>query len=301
VKFCELCGTPVDDSLFSQPPQGITAGTGPQPPKVVPRIAVVARRPEPDVDEYGPDEEEDDTSADREGYPHEADEPFIEESTEDDVQTPVPEEAFDDLPPDPLIPPDGDDEKPQPPARRLPVRAVLVIGGVLLLIALIAAAFIVVFPMPGAPISPGPPPVGVATPAPAVSASPSQEPEVPVTTNTVPPAPPPTMPVFSLETQPVENLPKGQDLYFEVFKDPISGQITVNLAGGPGINSISTADVTVTREDGTVIRDSIRPSSGAREIVLAGSRDADRVEIIAVMYSGKTFRVYDEVLSYKKR
>jgi len=38
------------------------------------------------------------------------------------------------------------------------------------------------------------------------------------------------------------------------------------------------------------------PLKGVSEITLSGSKDVDRVEIIAKMSSGETYRVYDDLV-----
>ncbi len=73
--------------------------------------------------------------------------------------------------------------------------------------------------------------------------------------------------------------------------------ITVIYAGGPGANSISGGDVTVTSDDGTVQTGTIRPSEGETELVLKGTKGKDRVEVVARMFSGRTYRVIDEFMS----
>jgi hypothetical protein len=45
----------------------------------------------------------------------------------------------------------------------------------------------------------------------------------------------------------------------------------------------------------------IQPDKAVSEVVLNGSKTTDRVEIIAKMYNGQTYRVIDKVLTYKER
>jgi len=88
-------------------------------------------------------------------------------------------------------------------------------------------------------------------------------------------------------------VPSVQKSYFHVEKSPITSRILITLAGSAGHGSIQSADVTVTRPNGSVSTGIILPLNGVTEIVLDGSKEADRVEIIALMSEGRTYRVYD--------
>ncbi|MCK7579738.1 MAG: hypothetical protein MZV65_31275 [Chromatiales bacterium] len=63
-----------------------------------------------------------------------------------------------------------------------------------------------------------------------------------------------------------------------------------------GEGSIRSADIKVTHPDGSVATGIILPLKGVTEITLEGSKETDRVEIIAQMSSGETYRVYDELI-----
>ncbi len=108
-----------------------------------------------------------------------------------------------------------------------------------------------------------------------------------VTTSTLPRA---------LVPQTTQSIPSGQKLYFQVQKNPVTGRISVIFAGSAGEGSIRSADVKVTHPDGSVATGIILPLKGVTEITLAGSNKTDRVEIIAQMSSGGTYRVYDQLL-----
>ena len=101
----------------------------------------------------------------------------------------------------------------------------------------------------------------------------------------------------ALLPQPTQTLPTGQKLYFQVQKSPITARILVTFAGSAGHGSIKSADVKVTRPDGSVATGMILPLKGITEIILEGSKGTDRVEILALMSDGKTYRVYDDLLS----
>ncbi|MFA6225297.1 MAG: hypothetical protein WC620_03720 [Methanoregula sp.] len=74
----------------------------------------------------------------------------------------------------------------------------------------------------------------------------------------------------------------------------------VTFAGSAGHDSINSADIKVTHPDGSVATGIILPLRGVNEIILDGSEQTDRVEIIALMSDGKTYRVYDDLVSFLK-
>lgn len=296
VKFCELCGTPVDARIFSAPEGDGACTAGEEPGIPVARPANTVPGPEPAMEGPEPAEGEDwpgDDDSDAEETIDTADE------TRPTTVSPQPARAGrgEDLPPDPLMPPSAED-MPRPAARKPKTKALLLIGGIVILLIILATVFTFVLPVPAGSDTRVSPP---ARPVPEVTPLPSPEPAVTESVTAVQQTTLPAMPVFSLDPLPVEQFPKGQDIIFQVDKDPITSRITVICAGGPGINSISTANVKVTREDGTILDGVIRPSTGAMEVSLEGSEDADRVEVIAKMYSGQAIRAYDQVLSYKER
>ena len=91
-------------------------------------------------------------------------------------------------------------------------------------------------------------------------------------------------------------IPSNQKIYFQVQKNPVTSKISVIFAGSAGEGSIKSADIKVTHPDGSVATGIILPLKGVTEITLDGSKETDRVEIIAQMSSGGTYRVYDELV-----
>jgi len=175
--------------------------------------------------------------------------------------------------------------KPEAPAKPL-VNKIKIIGGCIVLIAIIAAVYFIGLPMltesggfsahsnpPAAEITPIPEPAIVTTPTPASRA---------------------------LVPQPTQLIPSGQKLYFQVQKNPVTSKISVIFAGSAGEGSISSADIKVTHPDGSVTSGIILPLKGVTEITLEGSKETDRVEIIAKMSSGETYRVYDGLVPFMR-
>ncbi|PKL65167.1 MAG: hypothetical protein CVV32_04015 [Methanomicrobiales archaeon HGW-Methanomicrobiales-3] len=175
------------------------------------------------------------------------------------------------------------------------VNLTFVIGGVLVLAILIAAGYFIVLPLLAEPSDPGVhssvtvaditdlPEATAVTKIPygsSGSGSSSANPLVP---------------------RPTETIPSGQTLYFHVDKDPVTAKITVIFAGSAGVGSISSAEVKVTHPNGAVATGIILPLKGVSEITLDGSKETDRLEIIATMTTGETYRVRDELLPLWKQ
>ena len=101
----------------------------------------------------------------------------------------------------------------------------------------------------------------------------------------------------ALVPQPTQTIPTDQKIFFHVQKNPITSKILVIFTGSAGAGSISNADVKVTHSDGSVTMGVILPLKGVNEITLAGTKEPDRVEIIATMSTGETYRVYDNLVT----
>jgi hypothetical protein len=171
-----------------------------------------------------------------------------------------------------------------------PVNRLRIIGGGIVLIAILAAVYFFGLPVlsssggSGTNISPA-----------AVVTTPLPE---PIITGTIPQTPTVTKTPAAgpLVPQPTQIVPTDQKFYFHVQKSPITSRVLVIFTGSAGTNSISSADVTITHPDGSVAAGMILPLKGVTEIILDGSKETDRVEIIARMSSGEKYRVYDELV-----
>jgi len=95
---------------------------------------------------------------------------------------------------------------------------------------------------------------------------------------------------------PTQQMPDDQKAFFQVQKNPITSKISVIFLGSAGEGSISSADIRVTHKDGSVATGAILPLKGVSEVTLDGSKETDRVEIIARMSTGETYRVYDKLV-----
>ena len=110
----------------------------------------------------------------------------------------------------------------------------------------------------------------------------------------------PTPASRALTPLPTEEIPSGRNFAFQVEKNPVTSKISVIFTGNAGEGSIRSADIRVTHPDGSVSTGIIQPLKGVNEMTLYGSQQADRVEIIALMYSGERYRVYDQLVSFMR-
>ena len=271
VKFCDLCGAPV---ILEEIP-GPDADETQEPD--------VEEIPEPDTDElleqYGKEYGEDETL---ESYhkpkppspiQHKAKKPVTVPALQGRGSSETVDDALFLL-----------DKEPVP--AKPPVNKIRIIGGCIVLITLLAAVFFIGLPMltgnggfstqrnpTAAEITPIPEPTIARTPTPASRA---------------------------LVPLPTQLIPTDQKLYFQVQKNPVTSKISVIFAGSAGEGSIKSADIKVTHPDGSVTTGIILPLKGVTEITLDGSKETDRVEIIAKMSSGETYRVYDDLVPFMR-
>jgi len=175
------------------------------------------------------------------------------------------------------------DEGPTPV--KPPTKKIMIIGGVIGLIIILAIIFFI-----GLPLITG---IGVFK----TNNNPVSAEITPIATITTP-AVNLTPASGALVPQPTQTIPTDQKIFFQVQKNPITSKILVIFTGSAGAGSISSADVKVTHADGSVTSGSILPLKGLSEITLAGSKEPDRVEIIAKMSTGETYRVFDDLVPF---
>lgn len=165
------------------------------------------------------------------------------------------------------------------------------VGGIVLLFIMLAGAYFIGLPLltgSGGPGAPGTPADAAITP----------EPESATLLPTLTETPAPATVTGALAPQPTQLLPREEEVSFQVYKNPADAKITITFVGGPGYDSLINAEVKVTHPDGAVTSGVILPYKGAPEIILDGSEDTDRVEIIAKMTDGRTYRVFDELVAF---
>jgi len=267
VKFCELCGTPVIPDGSDQGFEDKTTVT-----ETGPYGRDETKTPEPEAQLVV--------------------EPGAEET--EPVQTPLaakpPARPSDNA----LFLPDeemtGGSKKPSAKST-IPNKA-LIAGAIVVVLILIAAVFFIGLPLlQGGTSFAGAAPLPVNTPLP-------DQTTLPATMPTMTPTLVPTTSVDPFVTLPTEVMPKNQEVYFRVEKDQVTAEISVLFQNGPGVNVFKSADVKVTHPDGTVETQTLVPSK-SMEIFLDGSKGNDRIEVIANLYTGRSYRIKDEILPFK--
>ena len=173
----------------------------------------------------------------------------------------------------------------KPPPAKPPTNKIIIIGGGIGLIIILAVIFFI-----GLPLLTG---TSVFT----TTSNPAPAEMTPIPTITTP-AVKLTAASGALVPQPTQTIPTDQKIFFQVQKNPITSKILVIFTGSAGAGSISSADVKVTHADGSVTTGVILPLKGISEITLAGSKEPDRVEIIAKMSTGETYRVFDDLVPF---
>jgi hypothetical protein len=181
------------------------------------------------------------------------------------------------------------DKEPVP--AKTPSKKIRIVGGSIVLVTILAAVFFI-----GLPVLMNNGDFSTHSNPTAAESTSISEPIIAMTT-------PPTLaaPVSrALVPLPTQLIPTEQKVYFQVQKNPITSKISVIFAGSAGEGSISSAEIKVTHSDGSVTTGMILPLKGVSEITLDGSKETDRVEIIAKMYSGETYRVYDDLVPFMR-
>ncbi len=320
VTYCDLCGAPV---ILEEVPEPDDSAEHSEEDKTGPVEDQTSDRdeqeiPEPDTDELQEDNDEENIVPAEDETPRQYKKEIQEPDTDELLEQYGKEYGEDETlesshtpkPPSPIkhetkkpvtvpAPPErGSSEtvddslflspgKPEAAAKPR-VNKTRIIGGCIVLTAIIAAVYFIGLPMltesgffsalinpPAAEITPLPTPVGTIPPVLTTTPLPASRALVPL---------------------PTQLIPAGKNLYFQVQKNPVTSRISVTFAGSAGEGSLSSADIKVSHPDGSVATGIIQPLKGVSEITLEGSKETDRVEIIAKMSSGETYRVYDALV-----
>ena len=204
----------------------------------------------------------------------------------------------------------ADTPKPVPPAKpAAPGKGIagnkkIIIGAVVGLVLLIVIALAV---LPALNIIPAVP-LGPSTSVPAVSPSMASASSPPLTTPQT--AAPPASAASSLGSGsgaasmvpgPTQSMPEATNVLITADKDVITGDITVQIAGGPGRSVIKEVRGTVYSSDGQTHTGTIDPALRSEDVVIPGSKGTDRVVVTVLLFSGEQYVVMDQLMEFRAR
>ena len=123
-----------------------------------------------------------------------------------------------------------------------------------------------------------------------------QDTTTPVTTATTEP----TMAVIT--TEPTDAIPSDQNILISVSRGTLSFDplIKVEFRGGTGIVLLSAIDVKVTKPDGSVESARMTEPDIGDYVEVLGSTGKDRVEVTVYLKNGKSYKIYDEILEFRR-
>lgn len=98
-----------------------------------------------------------------------------------------------------------------------------------------------------------------------------------------------------------EPLPRDLEVFVSIQPKDSAGYVTVQFDGGRGKASVKGIDARLTRPDGTVATGSMDMQAEFPEVTLQGSKGTDRVEVFVRFLSGKTYKVYDDQVLYRRQ
>ncbi len=113
-------------------------------------------------------------------------------------------------------------------------------------------------------------------------------------------APSQTAPGFSLTPTPVDSVPSYLKMVCDAEKDPLNAKITVISRGGDGLYMCKGLDVTAYLSTGEILTNSMQPDVG-KELKLDGTQGTDRIVVVAHYDNGDSYKIFDDVLEYRKR
>jgi hypothetical protein len=105
---------------------------------------------------------------------------------------------------------------------------------------------------------------------------------------------------FSLQPGPTDAIPSNKGVEVKADKDPIYATITVEFRGGKGQYALTDLQVRVTLSNGEILNENLGLKVGD-EIEVEGTRGTDRVEVTAFFNDGTSYKIFDDVLEFKKR
>ncbi|KAF1078933.1 hypothetical protein [Methanogenium sp. MK-MG] len=112
---------------------------------------------------------------------------------------------------------------------------------------------------------------------------------------------PTTQAAPDLVPRPTDVVPTTQFVDVATSKDPITGDITVTFRGGKGQDQVNDIKVVVISGTGATTTKSLKPDVNAEAVFTVddgeATRGEDRVIVTVSFYDGKSYTIYDDVLS----
>jgi flagellar basal body-associated protein FliL len=177
----------------------------------------------------------------------------------------------------------------------------LIAAVILIAIAIVALLPVLIGPGVSGTTVPSVQATPVATAIPVVTPEPTSPPAPVVTETSVPvPSAPAATPAATETPEQIDVLPPQYTLHFEVFKDVVTGDVTV-IVTGSSRNVVKDIEVTVFHPDGTTDSDHLLPSQGMTEVTVTGTRSAERVVATVLFYSGEQYKLIDRTVSFSRR
>ena len=105
---------------------------------------------------------------------------------------------------------------------------------------------------------------------------------------------------FSLVPTPNDKMPSGHEVGAKAFKDPINAMLNVEFTGGAGLYMVDSVITTVYLSDGSIVTDSIEPQMGG-DVEIQGTKGEDRVTVTVNMVDGQSYKIFDEIVTYRDK
>ena len=99
----------------------------------------------------------------------------------------------------------------------------------------------------------------------------------------------------------IEPLPRDLEVFVSIQPKDSAGHVTVQFDGGRGRALVKAIDARLTQPDGTVATGSMDMQAEFPEVTLQGSKGTDRVEVFVRFLSGKTYKVYDDQVLFRRQ
>ncbi|MBN2733976.1 MAG: hypothetical protein JXQ82_03850 [Methanomicrobiaceae archaeon] len=106
---------------------------------------------------------------------------------------------------------------------------------------------------------------------------------------------------FSLNPTPTDEIPSNLAINVDAEKDPLDGAVTVISRGGPGLYMANKLNVKIYLSTGQIIERNIAPDVNSEALFTEGTKGTDRVVVVASLDNGESYKIFDELLEYRKR